>query len=503
MPREDEQGLITPAVISPTRMLEGRMPSLALHPRYAADCSDVRPDSGILKKRTGFNAFSVAISAEVNLDGYIQGLCQTPFGWEDDIVILLQDGSNSTYYVYDTSTTYWVEAKQQSNEEYSQLSWCPGVTSAAVEVVVLSDNKIPIQTWVTAGTVAPISFDSGHTIKAQVVRYFYDRLCMFNVDEETVGRDKKMVKWTGVGDITDDDGGSAESNLILGRKGGQIVGAETLADDMIIYCEHEIIRMAHIGGTTVFRFDPMDVFNGLVAQKAIANLGDRHLFLSDKYSVQEYTGGRFCRPIGDPINASIRSNINKDEASKSFFVVARGLNEAWLFIPTGDSTYCDTVYVIRFGGCVEEYSWYKYSMNAFAAMEYDNWNVLAGYDDAICDYDYKATTLSDGGSAIDGWYQTIDFTNVENPSQRLRHEGMNVETKGTADGELVVQYSANEGTGWSAAGIITLTAAWAVHELKFDTGYQRKIRYRFGNNTSTATFELKWFQPIMLPGGER
>lgn len=504
MPREDEQGLISPAVISPTKMLEGRMPAMALHPRYAADCSDVRPEGGILKKRTGFNAFDVDIDATHNLDGRVAGLCQTPFGWTDDIVALVQDGSDSKYYLYDTSDTYhWVIAETGTNDEYSQLSWCPAVNDG-VECVVLSDNKLPIQVWINTGAasakVAAISFDES-ALKAKVVRYFYDRLVMFNVDDDGA-RDKKMVKWTGVGFITDDDGGSSASNLILGRKGGYIVGAEPLGDDMIIYCEHEIIRMAHIGGTTIFRFDPMDTYNGLAAQKAIANLGDRHLILTDSYAVKEYSGGQFCRPIGDPINASIRANINKTHYANSFFVLARGLNEAWLFIPTTTATP-DTVYVIRYGECVEEYLWYKYSMSAFCAMEYDNWNVLAGYTDAICDYDYASTTLSDGGSAIDGWYETIDFTNVENPSQHLRHEGMRLEAKGTAAGVLTVQYSIDEGANWLTGSTATLTTAWAVYELKFDTGYARKIRYRFSNNTDDKTFELKWFQPTMLPGGEK
>lgn len=498
--KEDEQKLIFQTVISPTKMLEGRMPAMALHPRYAGDCSDVRPDGGVLKKRTGYNAFDVDISASVNLDGRVAGLCQTPFGWTDDIVALVQDETNSTYYLYDTSDTYhWVEKKQASNTAYSQLSSCPAV-NGGVETMVLSDNKLPIQSWVTAGTIADISFDRS-ALKAKVVRYFYDRLVMFNVDDDGT-RDKKMVAWTGVGDITDDDGGSSASNLILGRKGGYIVGAEPLGDDMIIYCEHEIMRMAYIGGTSIFRFDPMDTYNGLAAQNAIANLGDRHLILTDSFAVKEYSGGQFCRPIGDPINASIRANINKTYYANSFFVLARGLNEAWLFIPTSGATP-DTVYVIRYGECVEEYLWYKYSMSAFCAMEYDNWNVLAGYTDAICDYDYASTTLSDGGSAIDGWYETIDFTNVENPSQNLRHEGMNIEAKGTAAGILTVQYSIDEGTNWLTGSTATLTAAWAVYELKFDTGYARKIRYRFRNNTADKTFELKWFQPVMLPGGEK
>jgi len=269
---------------------------------------------------------------------------------------------------------------------------------------------------------------------------------------------------------------------------------------MIIYHEHEIMRMAYVGGTSIFRFDGMDSFNGLAAQNAIANLGDRHLFLADSFVVKEYSGGQFCRPIGDPVNTSIQTAINKTYYANSFFVLAKGLNEAWLFIPTSGATP-DTVYVIKYGGCVEEYTWYKYSLSAFSAMVYDNWYVLAGYDDAINNFNYSAT--SDGATPIDGWIETVDFTNVENPSEQIRHEGMRLEAKGTADAVLTVKYSTDEGTTWTAASTATLTAAWAFHELFFDTGYQRKVRYRFRNATAAQTFELKWFQPVMLPAGER
>lgn len=512
--REDEQGLQTPAVISPTRMLEGRMPALALHPRYAANCSDVRPVDGILKKRTGYSAFDVDIVGGTNLDGRIQGLCQSPFRpipaddtnvWNDDIAILLQDGINSTYYVYDTSAGNWVSREQTENADYSQLSWCPAVNDG-VEVVVLSDDKVPVQIWdanqsTAANKIAAISFDSDDATLAKVVRYFYDRLVMFNVSVAGK-RDKKMVEWTGVGHVTDDDGGSSASNLILGRKGGYIVGAEQLGDDMTIYCEHEIIRMAYIGGTSIFRFDPMDTFNGLAAQNAIANLGDRHLFLAGDFTVKEYSGGQFCRPIGDPINSNIQAAINKTHYANSFFVLAKGLNEAWLFVPTSGAIP-DTVYVIKYGGCVEEYAWYKYSMSAFAAMIYDNWYVLAGYDDAINNFDYSSA--NDDTSAIDGWYETIDFTNVEDPSEKIRHEGIRLEAKGNEDDTLTVEYSTTEGTAssWISVGSVTLTAAWGFHYLPFDSGYERKIRYRFRNASADETFELKWFQPVLLPGGKR
>jgi len=501
--REDEQGLQTPAVISPTKMLEGRMPALALHPRYAADCLNVRPEGGILKKRTGYAAFDVDISGGGNLDGRIQGLAQTVFGWEDDIVILLQDATNSTYYLYDDSGENWMEAEQTSNTAYSQLSSCPAV-NGGVEVMVLSDDKIPVQIWDdaqsgAAAKVAAISFDSTNATLAKIVRYFYDRLVMFNVSVAGT-RDKKMVAWTGIGDVTDDDGGSSASNLILGRKGGQIIGAEQLSDDMVIYCEHEILRQAYIGGTSIFRFDAMDTFNGLAAQNAIANLGDRHLFLSDSFTVQEYSGGQFCRPIGDPVNLSIQAAINKTYYANSFFVLAKGLNEAWLFIPTSSATP-DTVYVIKYGGCVEEYGWYKYSLSAFAAMVYDKWYVVGGFEDAIYDFDYSSA--NDGATAIDGWIETVDFTNIDNPSENIRHEGLRGEAKGNADDTLTVQYSTDEGTSWSSVGSVTLTAAWAFFYLPFDSGYARKVRYRFRNASTDETFELKWFQPILLPAGER
>jgi len=500
LPREDEQGLVAPAIISPTRMLDSRLPAMALDPRHASNCVDMRPDQGVLKKRKGFAAFDVDIYGDGNLTGRIQGLSQTPFGWSDDIVALLQDGVNTSYYLYDTSAGNWVLAEQEAQTSYSQLSSCPAVLSDGTQVMILCDNLTRLKIWddSQSGAAAKVANHTTDTtvLRAKVVRYFKDHLCLFNVGTYASSwtQAQRKIQWTATADCEDIDGTGYGSNLLLGRTGGIIVGAEKLVDDMTIYCEHEIIRMAFIGGTGRFRFDPM-VSQGLAAQNAIADLGDRHLFLDDKYTVQEYSGGQYCRPIGDPINASIRSVINKTYASNSFFILAKGLDEAWLFIPTTGTTP-DTVYVIRYGGCVEEYLWYKYSMSAFAAIVHDNWDVLAGYTNTINHYNYSAT--NDGGSAIDGRYETIDFVNIQNPSQLLRHEGFKFEAKGD---EVTVEYSSDEGSSWTNVGTQTLTSSWAFYELVHDTGYQRKIRYRFRNNNLGETFEIKWFQPVMLPAG--
>jgi len=512
--REDEQGIISPAIIAPSRMLDSRIPALALDPRHASSCQDVRPEGGVLKKRTGYAAFDVDISSSgSDLSGRIQGLCQTPFGWDDDIVILLQDGTDTKYYLYDTSEAdagnppWMLEETITPQTEYSQLSWCPAVTSGGVQVVILCDNKARLQIWDNtqdAGSkIASLTLDSdSQVLRAKVVRYYKGHLILFNVGsyaDTTWTQAERRIQWMNAGDIEDVDGGDYGSNLLLGRTGGHIRGAEALADDMTIYCEHEIIRMTYIGGTSIFRFDPMVADTGLAAQNAILNLGDRHLFLADNYTVQEYCGGQYCRPIGDPINSSIQSNINKTYYENSFFVDAKGLNEGWLFIPTSGETP-DTVYVIKYGMCLQEYCWYKYSMTAFAAMVHDNWYVLAGGTNIINDYDYSSK--NDGSTLIDGYWESIDFTNIQNPSQRIRHQGIRFEGKGD---EVTVEYSSTEGSAssWNTVGTQTLTSSWAYYELPYDSGYKRKIRYRFRNNSSGETFEIKWFQPIMLPAGER
>lgn len=505
MPRqEDEQGLTAPIIIAPTRMLEFRMPSLALDPRSASDCRNVTIKNGILKKRTGYSAFSIDDAGNANLPGKVQGLCQTPFGWSDDIVALCQDGTNTNYYLYDTSATNWNVGEQEAQTAYSQLSSCPAVKSDGTEVVILSDNKIRLAVWddsqaTVADKIADLTLNST-VLRAKVVRYFWDHLCLFNVGEKNASwaQVNRKIQWTNAADCEDIDGGDSGENTLLGRTGGYIVGAEELGNDMFIYCEHEIIRMSYVGGTSVYRFDPIVADKGLAAQNAIINLGDRHLFLADDFTIQEFCGGAYCRPIGDPINSDIQDNIHKTSYGNSFAVRDKGLMEANFFIPTSTATP-DLVYVVKYGGCVEDYCWYKDDKSGLCGMEHDNWTVLIGTGTPTIDY-YDHSQTNDGASAIDGYWDSISFVVPGSPSSRARHAEIRFEAKGDA---VSSYYSTDEGSSWTLIEATTLTSSWAYYSAPFDPGYTRSVRYRFRNNTASETFEIKWWQPVFLPAGAR
>jgi len=488
-------------------MLEFRAPSMALDPRSASDCRNVTIKNGILKKRTGFAAFSIDDAGNTNIPGRVTGLCQSPFGWDDDIVALSQNATNTQYFLYDSDEDEWNSADSEAQTAYSQLSWCPAVQSDGTEVIILADNLVRMKIWdntqaAVADKIANLTLNSD-VLRAKVVRYYKGHLCLFNVGTYTTSwkQEKQRIQWTISADCEDIDGGGSGSNYIYGRRGGHIVGAEEHADDMLIYCEHEIVRMTYIGGTTIFRFDPLVAKVGLAAQNAIANLGDRHLFLADDFTVQEFAGGLSCTPVGDPINTDIQTNIHKTYYYNSFFVVDKGLNEAWLFIPTTNETP-DTVYVIKYGGCLEGYCWYKDSKDGLCGMEHDNWNVLVGTGTPTIDY-YNHTATNDGSTAIDAYWDSIFFTLPQEPSRFMRAGEFRFEGKGGEDDTLSTYYRTTDGGTWTKIADHTLTTSFAYYHAPFDPGYARAIQFRFRNSTSGETFEIKWWQPVFLPKGAR
>lgn len=497
-PREDEQGLVAPAVIAPTRMLDFRAPSMALDVRSASDCRNVTISNGILKKRTGFAAFSIDDAGDTNIPGKIQGLCQSPFGWSDDIVALSQNATNTNYYLYDTSEDDWNSKESESQTAYSQLSYCPAVKSDGTEVMILCDNKVRLAIW-TDGDIADHTTNST-VLRAKIVRYFWDHLVLFNVGTYASSwtQETRKIQWMNAADCEDDDGGDSGENSLLGRTGGVIVGAEALGNDMFIYCEHEIIRMSYIGGTSVFRFDPIVTDRGLAAQNAIINLGDRHLFLADDFTIQEFTGGTYCRPVGAPINSDIQTNIHKTNYVNSFGVKDKGLNEALFFIPTSGATP-DLVYVIKYGGCIEEYAWYKDSRTGLCGMEHDNWDMLVGTGTPTIDH-YNHSATNDGSTAIDAYWNSISFVIAQNPSGMTRASEIRFEGKGD---EVDTYYSTDEGATWTSIATHTLTSSWAYYSAPFDPGYARSVQIRFRNNTSGETFEVKWWQVVLLPAGAK
>jgi len=503
--REDEQALVAPTIVAPIKMLDFRLPAMALDLRYASNCRNVTVENGILKKRTGFSAFSVDDAGNTNIPGKVQGLCQSPFGWTDDLVALSQNATNTAYYLYDTSDSNWDSAESEAQTAYSQLTWCPAVKSDGTEVVILCDNKARIKIWddsqsTIAATIANHTTNST-VLRAKVIRYVRDHLTLFNVGTYAGSwtQEERKIQWMSGADIEDDDGGDYGSNYLLGRRGGKIVGAEMLAHDCVIYCEHQIIKQVYIGGTSVFRFDELVHDVGLAAQNAIADLGNRHLFLADDLTVREYTGGTSCRAIGDPIDKDLYNSIYKTKRENSFFVVNKGLKEAWLFIPTTSSGVPDLVYVCKYGGTLDEYVWYKDSKTGLCGISYDNFYALIGRTGAIDDYNNLAATKDDGASPIDGYWDSISIR-AKNPAEHTRHNLLHFEAKGDA---VTTYYSTDEGGSWTEIEAHTLTSSWAHYTAHFDTGQVRSVIYRFRNITSDETFEIKWWQPVGMPSGER
>ncbi len=503
MPREeDKQGEVAIPVISPVKMLDVRMPAMALDPRNCSASSNVTVEQGVIRKRTGYAAFSIDINGDGDFTARIQGLAQSPFGWTDDIVVLVQNGTSTLYYLYSTSGDDWVIGETVAQTAYSQLSSCPAVTSAGVEVVILSDAKARLQVWDDSQTGAANKIAALGTtaeLRAKVVRYVKDHLVLFGVDEKNGSwvNSPRKVQWMNTADITDDTGGDSGSNLLLGRGGGIVVGAEMLGHDCVIYCEKQITKMVYIGGTTYFRFDDVIHDMGLAAQNAIANLDNRHLFLANDLSVWEYSGGTFARPIGDKINADIWDNINKTYYANSFFVVLKGVQEAWLFIPTTTATP-DLVYVFKYGGVVEPEVWYKYSLTGFCGVEYDIFYALTGGTALINSFNLSAA--NDGATAIDAYWDSIDFV-LPNPDQGARSLQLSFCAKGS---QVDTYYSTDEGTTWTTitAGQ-ALTSAWTVFDQDFDAGNAKTIRFRFRDDDVSKTFYIRWFQPVLYPTGER
>ena len=507
MPREeDQQGEVAIPIISPVKMLDVRAPAMALDPRNCSDCRNVMVENGVVRKRAGYAAFSVDINGDGDFTARIQGLAQSPFGWTDDIVALYQNGTNTLYYLYSTSGDDWVVGETVSQTAYSQLTSCPAVTSGGVEVVILSDNKVRLQVWDDSQSGAANKIAALGTtaeLRAQTCLYIRDHLVLFNVGEKNGSwvQNERKIQWMDTGDITADTGGVSGSNSLLGRGGGKIVGAEMLGHNAIIYCEKQLVQMVYTGGSTaatLFRFDDVVHHIGLAAQNAIADLGNRHLFLANDLTVQEYSGGTFTRPVGDAINADIWTNINKTYYANSFFVVVEGLKEAWLFIPTSTATP-DLVYVFKYGGALQPEVWYKHSLTAFCGMPYDTFYALMGGTALINNFNLTAT--NDGSTAIDGYWDSIDFTVPQDPSQRARWMSLNFSANGD---EVDTYYSTDRGSTWTSitAGQ-TLTSSYAYYSHKFDVGSARLVRFRFRNDDSTENYYIEWFQPVLLPTGSR
>jgi len=385
---------------------------------------------------------------------------------------------------------------------------------------IFSNGVDKVQYW--DGSASQVSILPGcENYSARTLGKFGERVVLFYTVESGTAY-PQTVRWSVAGGVStppdaDDwsETGSGYTDLESFMREDFIMNAEKLGAYYIIYGEKSIILMDYQAQvSTPFAFYARVPRQGLLARRAVVNLGNSHIFLGHD-NVYSYEGGKEVIPIGNKIRDELFSIIDPTYAGSSFFSYKQEGEDVRLYIPLLGNTTPNHYFLYnlrnkswaRGGRSATGWGTYK----AVDALTWDShpstWNQAVGRWNDVTTSDltpalmygndsgeiFKDTEIVHdiAGTAIDGYHDTKDFVTGDG----YRRDGTNwfcLYFEGWGDA-VSLQYSVDFGATWSTATDYTLSSTWARYRYDFEAWYPQ-IRFRFRNNTQGETFQVRHFE---------
>jgi len=384
---------------------------------------------------------------------------------------------------------------------------------------LFSNGIEPIKHWNMTSTLIS-TLPGCENYSAKGIRKYGERLCLYHTIEFGTAKPQR-VRYTAAGGITTpvplkDDwrktgSGSVDLEAVMGVDFIQV--AEKLGNYIAIYGERTVALQDYTARVSQpFSFYTRVSGVGLAAPRAIANLGEEHIFMGwdDIYS---YKGGKNADRIGGPIRRELFKMINPEYINRSFMVYIEETDEIRLYFPKVKAELPNCYFSLN----LENYAWSRGSrsytgygyFSLVAAPTWENitpqvWEQqIRRWDDATTTalspinlygdssgrlYKDDETINNLAGAAIDGYWDTKDFVTGEGYRRTMTNfMELNFEAKGDT---LKLYYSTDFGTTWTFHKEYTLSNDWTMEGADFEV-YSPQIRFRFRNSTLGQTFNLR------------
>ena len=192
--------------------------------------------------------------------------------------------------------------------------------------------------------------------RARSATVLNDYILLFNVVDSD-GEHHQRLQWAA--EATDDSWEGNQTNdaghFDFTDTSDEGVAIHRIANDAVAYFERSIIPVTFVGGNEVFGSRQTIEKIGLLGPGALANLGDRHIFMGNE-TFCEYVGGvTINRDIGLRVRDSVYSNLHPVFKDRSKAMYIESLNEVMFFYPSSNSEGdCDTCIIYN----VIDKSWY-------------------------------------------------------------------------------------------------------------------------------------------------
>jgi len=404
--------------------------------------------------------------------------------------------------------------------------------SAAVvnDYYVFSNDIVPLQYWdMAAATVATLPMTTPTACRAMTM--IGERLCLYWAPSAP-----RRVSWTIVGalhvppvvtDWTASGSGNTDLDSVFGED--VIQTAHKLGNYVVVYGKKTIVMQEYTGKAVT---DPFSFYSrvtgvGTPAERGVANLGNKHIFLGWD-DIYLYKGGLDVESIGDKVSDEIFSIINPTYIHRSFMVYLDEQYEVRLYFPLIGSTTPNCYFTYSLGNG----SWSRGSRNytgfgsykrVTGAFTWDTigtatttWDeIITRWDDTTNEtlsplniygdgsgvvYVDNDTILNNAGVAIDGYWDTKDLV-VGDGYRRKTTNWMSLNFEATGD-SVMVSYSTDLGATYSVPVTFALTSEWKTY--KYDLNINSpQVRFRFRNYQMSETFELRQIEVGYIEATDR
>lgn len=305
--------------------------------------------------------------------------------------------------------------------------------------------------------------------------------------------------------------------------GDENVWSLQLGSMLIVYQNHSIWSLSHVGGSDVFRTRVELADLGLLSPHLLAPHGNMHYFVGNDYNIYRYYGGATKELIGEGIRDALVEELDNSHLNQCFMAIGSHHSRLWLmFVPSGQS-YVTKAYGVDLKTgqwMVRDYS------HAFASGEGLTCAALIGassyfqgqtyaeavattrtyaaavslgttyaqrltevsIDERLClgdstgvAYQYDSDLTTDKGVAVPAYHITKAF-DWNTPDEPKAWQGFVIEARGD---KLAVSYRVDEfqteDEGWYDFAVVTLADVFRAYTFALDGVSSEAIQFRIAN----------------------
>lgn len=459
----------------PTLGIHNEIPGTELIPQALVNASNMQVEKGVLAQRFGYPTYGT----NTNLVGtpYLF-FVYTDFATRTAVLYCIT--SNGMYYLNGTA---W--AAKEAVTDFITTYRYPSACSIEDKMLVASSEKGLYEAgagkltgWSTYGycprIILPYKFrllgfgeyESGATVPLRI-RYSAVGAC------ETI-TETYFIDWV--------DGDGIE-----------LVGAIPLGPYIAMFKDKSAGLLDWIGGSSIFSITTQLPSIGLLAQRAVVNVGGRLFFMSHD-NIYSWDGGREPVPIGDPIKDLWLEDMTASLSAACFAVYAAHKNQVYFFYLVGTAESYVTRYFMY---DIKHKSWWRGQLgDAIICADYvyySGYKALLGIKTATpVHFDYS--TKQDNGKAITSYIESPDFVISEEEyiMRKKRFFAFKFDMKGDEADTVKFERSVNEGDDYATASNLTLAASYD----KVQKGVNftdRKARIKLTHSTDNKRWFLRFY----------